>query len=52
MTLPGAVPVEGGLPFLVDGQLVGAIGVSGGTSPQDGTVAQAAAAALEAAIKE
>ena len=52
MTLPGAVPVEGGLPLLVDGQLVGAIGVSGGTSPQDGVVAQAAAAALEVVIKE
>jgi len=51
MTLPGAVPVEGGLPLLVDGQLVGAIGVSGATSPQDGVVAQAAAAALEAVIK-
>src|SRR6266853_3322029 len=50
MTLPGAVPVEGGLPLLVDGQLVGAIGVSGGTSPQDGVVAQAAAAALEVVI--
>jgi uncharacterized protein GlcG (DUF336 family) len=45
MTLPGAVPVEGGLPLTsADKQMVGAIGVSGGTSPQDGVVAAAAAA--------
>jgi uncharacterized protein GlcG (DUF336 family) len=41
MKLPGAVPVEGGTPILVGGELVGAIGVSGGTSPQDGQVAAA-----------
>lgn len=41
MTLPGATPIEGGLPILVDGELIGAIGVSGGTSPQDGVVASA-----------
>jgi glc operon protein GlcG len=43
----GAVPVEGGLPLVVGGRIVGAIGVSGGTSPQDGQVARAGAAALE-----
>jgi uncharacterized protein GlcG (DUF336 family) len=41
MTLPGATPIEGGLPIVVDGELVGAIGVSGGTSSQDGMVAAA-----------
>src|SRR6516225_6758240 len=41
MKLPGAVPVEGGVPIVVEGQFVGAIGVSGGTSPQDGVVAAA-----------
>ena len=41
-----AVPVEGGLPLVVDGHIVGAIGLSGGTSPQDGQCAQAGAAAL------
>lgn len=41
MTLPGATPIEGGLPILVEGEVIGAIGVSGGTSPQDGVVAAA-----------
>jgi glc operon protein GlcG len=41
MTLPGATPIEGGLPILVDGEVIGGIGVSGGTSPQDGVVAAA-----------
>jgi glc operon protein GlcG len=39
--LPGAVPVEGGLPLFVDGQIFGAIGVSGMPSDKDGIVAQA-----------
>jgi glc operon protein GlcG len=46
MKLAGAIPVEGGLPIVVEGQAVGAIGVSGGTSPQDGVVAAAGLAAL------
>jgi glc operon protein GlcG len=41
--LPGAVPVEGGLPLLVDGQVIGAIGVSGMPSDKDGIVAKAGA---------
>ena len=44
--LPGAVPVEGGLPLIHDGELVGAIGISGVTSAQDGQVAQAGADVL------
>ena len=44
--LRGAVPVEGGLPIVVDGKIVGAIGVSGGTSAQDGQCAGAGLAAL------
>lgn len=39
-------PVEGGVPIVVDGKLVGAVGVSGGTAPQDGQVAKAGAAAV------
>src|ERR1700675_1856166 len=39
--LPGAVPVEGGIPLVVEGKIVGAIGVSGGTSAQDGQCATA-----------
>jgi uncharacterized protein GlcG (DUF336 family) len=45
-TLPGIVAVEGGLPLVVDGRVVGAIGVSGGTGVEDGQVAKAAADAL------
>ena len=45
--LPGVVPIEGGLPLLVDGQVIGAIGVSGATSQQDGVVAKAGAAITE-----
>jgi uncharacterized protein GlcG (DUF336 family) len=44
--LQGAVPVEGGVPIVVDGRIVGAIGVSGGTSPQDGQCARAGAEAV------
>lgn len=41
LTLRGANAVEGGLPITVDGKIIGAIGVSGGTSEQDGVVAKA-----------
>jgi uncharacterized protein GlcG (DUF336 family) len=47
LALDGAVPVEGGVPIVMDGKIVGAIGVSGGTSQQDGQVAAAAAAAVK-----
>ncbi|MHA7130112.1 GlcG/HbpS family heme-binding protein [Algoriphagus namhaensis] len=40
-TLPNAVGIEGGLPIFVDGVIVGAIGVSGVTSAQDGIIAAA-----------
>jgi uncharacterized protein GlcG (DUF336 family) len=46
MGLPGAVPLEGGVPLVKDGQFVGAIGVSGVQSFQDGIIARAGAAAL------
>jgi glc operon protein GlcG len=39
--LPGAMPITGGLPIVVDGKMVGGIGVSGATSEQDEQVAQA-----------
>src|SRR6185295_3540197 len=39
--LPGVTPLEGGIPLVVDGKIVGAIGVSGVTSQQDGVCAQA-----------
>ncbi len=42
-----AMPIEGGLPILVNGKVVGAIGVSGVTSQQDGIIAKAGAEALK-----
>jgi uncharacterized protein GlcG (DUF336 family) len=47
LALEGAVPVDGGVPIEVGGRIVGAIGVSGGTSAQDGQVAAAGLAALK-----
>jgi glc operon protein GlcG len=44
--LPAAVPLEGGVPLVKDGQFVGAIGVSGVQSFQDEVVARAGLAAL------
>jgi uncharacterized protein GlcG (DUF336 family) len=41
--LQGAVPLEGGIPILVNGKVVGAVGVSGATSPQDAQCAKAGA---------
>ncbi len=45
--LEGAVAVDGGLPLVMDGKIVGAIGVSGGTSAQDGQCAKPGAEALK-----
>jgi uncharacterized protein GlcG (DUF336 family) len=45
LALPGAMPVEGGLPLVADNHIIGAIGVSGGTAQEDGIVAAAAIAA-------
>ena len=47
LALQGAVPIEGGLPLLMDGKIVGAIGLSGGTSTQDGVAAKAGMEALK-----
>jgi glc operon protein GlcG len=42
----GALPIEGGVPIISGGKLVGAIGASGGTAPQDGQVAKVGADAI------
>jgi glc operon protein GlcG len=47
LALRGASPLEGGIPIIVDGNVVGAIGVSGATSVQDGQVAKAGADAAK-----
>jgi glc operon protein GlcG len=41
--LKGVVPVEGGIPLVMEGKIVGAIGVSGATSAQDAQCAKAGA---------
>ena len=48
LTLRGANAVEGGVPLIIDGKIMGAIGVSGGSAEQDGVVAKAGMDALAA----
>jgi len=43
----GAVAVEGGVPLIVGGKIIGAIGASGGASQQDGMTAAAGAGTLK-----
>jgi glc operon protein GlcG len=47
LALEGAVPVEGGYPIVMDGKIVGAIGMSGGTSAQDDQCAKVGAETLK-----
>ena len=47
LALEGAVPLEGGLPLLHGGKLIGAIGLSGDLSENDGKCAAAGVAALK-----
>jgi glc operon protein GlcG len=46
LKLPGALGVEGGLPIIVDGKIVGGIGVSGVKSTEDAEVGRAGLKAL------
>lgn len=47
LRLQGVVPVEGGIPLVMDGKIVGAIGMSGATSAQDAQCAKAGADAVK-----
>lgn len=47
LAIHGAVALEGGLPLISGGKLIGAIGASGGTAQQDGQVAKAGADAVK-----
>src|ERR1041385_2224708 len=51
LALPGATPLQGGVPIEVDGKVIGAIGVSGNTPQEDEDIAKAGAASA-AAIAE
>jgi uncharacterized protein GlcG (DUF336 family) len=46
MSLPGIVASEGGVPLVVGGALIGAVGVSGGTGAEDGVIGAAVLAEL------
>ncbi len=46
LAMPGMLPIEGGVPLIHDGDIIGAIGVSGVKSNEDGQIAEAGAAAL------
>lgn len=46
LRLPEALPIEGGIPIVKNGQIIGAVGTSGGSAQQDGVVAQACIDAL------
>jgi uncharacterized protein GlcG (DUF336 family) len=47
LRLTGVTPVAGGMPIVVGGKLIGAIGLSGGSAAQDHQVAQAGASAVK-----
>jgi len=47
LRLTGVTPVAGGMPIIVGGKVIGAIGISGGSAAQDNQVATAGAAAVK-----
>lgn len=47
LSVPGVVPIEGGIPLILEDKIVGAIGVSGDSSDHDALCAQAAVDALK-----
>jgi len=50
LALPGATPLQGGIPITANGKVIGAIGVSGNTPQEDEDIAKAGAAAAPGAI--
>lgn len=46
LATPGVTPLQGGVPVVVDGQVIGAVGVSGASGEEDNAIATLAAAAL------
>lgn len=46
LAMPGMLPIEGGVPLVHEGEIVGAIGISGVKSAEDGQIAEAGARAL------
>jgi glc operon protein GlcG len=52
LALPGATPLQGGIPIMFESKVIGAIGVSGESPKEDEDVAKAGAAAAAAAIEQ
>jgi uncharacterized protein GlcG (DUF336 family) len=50
LSLPGATPLQGGVPIVYEGKVIGAIGVSGNTPQEDEDIAKAGAAIASSAI--
>jgi len=50
LALPGATPLQGGVPIEFEGKVIGAIGVSGNTPREDEDIAKVGAANAAAAI--
>ena len=51
LALPGAVALKGGVPIIVDGKIIGAVGVSGNSPQEDEDIAKVGADSVIAAIK-
>lgn len=47
LALPDATPLQGGIPIMVNGRVIGAIGVSGETPSEDEEIAKAGASAIK-----
>jgi len=50
LALPGATPLQGGLPIEYEGKVIGAIGVSGNTPQEDEEIAKAGVDAVASTI--
>ena len=50
LALPGATPLQGGIPITLAGKVIGAIGVSGNTPQEDEDIAKVGAIAAEQVI--
>src|SRR5437016_2642990 len=52
LALPGATPLQGGIPITVEGKVIGAIGASGNSPQEDEEIALAGAAVTASAVQE
>src|SRR5437588_12552697 len=52
VALPGATPLQGGIPITVEGKVIGAIGASGNSPQEDEEIALAGAGVTASAVQE